>query len=189
METLNRRSLPYLGRYVGNGAKNRYSFREVFFRNGKPYLSFQPQPNKHVFDLLPTENQHYRFKVEEPDVYVESWFVPSKAGDPDQFFEKFKNDTLRYTRTLTYSVSRATLTQYAGRYTSQELDSQLNVKVDRNGLSLQRGIIKIKAIPIGEDRFYAPDERALFYFKRNEAGSVIEFSISASDFRHVKFSR
>ena len=179
----------YIGRYMGSSPKSRYSFREVFTRNGKPYLSFQPQPTNHVFELLPISNHHYLFKVEEPNVYVEAWFIKSKEDGHYQFFETFKNNTVRYDRKLTDSLSTNSLRRYAGIYTSQELDSQIRVKVAQNGLTLRRGLIKIKTIPVGEDTFYAPDNRALFYFKRDESGMVNEFLISATDFRNVKFSR
>jgi hypothetical protein len=78
---------------------------------------------------------------------------------------------------------------YAGTYTSQELDGQLKVKVRQDGLRVARGVIKIKTIRVHEDTFYAPEHRTLFYFKRNESGSVKALSINAVDFRNVLFSK
>ncbi len=181
---------PHMGQYMGSSPKNRYSFREVFVQNGKPYVSFLPRPTKHVFELLPMGNNHYLFKVGEPDVYIETWFNQSKAGGQDHSFERPQNnDTLRYDRMATDPASTGPLTPYAGSYTSHELDSQLQVKVNKSGLSFTRGIIKIKTIPMGKDTFYAPENRALFYFKRDETGVVNEFLIEATDFRQVKYSR
>ncbi|AUD04103.1 serine hydrolase domain-containing protein [Spirosoma pollinicola] len=180
---------PFTGQYMGNGAKNRYSFREVFIRNGKPYLSFQPQPNKHVFELLPIGRQHYRFKVEEPNVYVEAWFTDHKEGGQARLSERFKTDTLHYDRRLTAPSSTPKLTQFTGIFRCQELDGQLKVKVKRHGLTIKRGLITINTIPIGEDTFYAPENRAIFYFKRDKTGLISEFLISAVDFRNVRYSR
>lgn len=181
---------PFTGQYMGSGAKNRYSFRDVFIRNGKPYLSFQPQPNKHIFELLPIGNQHYLFKVEEPNVFVDAWFTdPKEEVGQTQLIERFKTDTLRYDRRLTASSSTPVLTQFTGIYKSQELDSQLKVKVKSPGLAIKRGLITINTIPIGEDTFYAPENRAIFYFKRDKSGLIKEFLISAVDFRNVRYNR
>ena len=180
---------PFTGQYMGSNSKNRYSFRDVFIRNGKPYVSFQPQPNKHVFELLPLGSQHYLFKVEEPNVYVEAWFTDPKEGGQARLSERFKTDTLHYDRRLTAPLSTQVLTQFTGLYRSQELNGHLKVKVKGHGLTIKRGLITISAIPIGEDTFYAPENRAIFYFKRNQAGQINEFLISAVDFRNVRYSR
>lgn len=179
----------FIGQYIGSGSKNRYSFREVFIRNGKPYLSFQPQPNKHSYELLPIGNHHYLFKVEEPNVYVEAWFTHPKVGGHPHLFERFKQDTLHYDCRLTDSSSTPLLTQFTGIYRSQELDGQLKVKAKQPGLAIKRGLITINTIPIGKDTFYAPENRAIFYFKRDKAGVIKEFLISAVDFRNVRYSR
>lgn len=178
-----------IGRYMGNSPKNRYSFREVFIHQNKPYVSFQPQPAKNAFELLPIANDHYLFKVEEPDVYVEMWLTKSEKTGEYQLCERFKQDTLRYDKTLTDSLPPQRLTSYRGRYTSPEFAGQLRAKVKRDGLMLVRGLVKIKTIPVGKDTFYAPENRALFYFKRNESGLVNELLIHATDFRNVKFNR
>ncbi|GAB3640075.1 serine hydrolase domain-containing protein [Spirosoma arcticum] len=178
-----------LGRYMGNSSKNRYSFRELFIRNNKPYLSFQPQPAKNAFELVPITHGHYLFKVEEPAVYVELWIEKSKQSANYQIVERFKQDTLRFDKTVSNSLPAKWLMDYAGTYTSQELDGQLKVKVGRDGLRVVRGVIKIRTIPVHEDTFYAPENRTLFYFKRNESGSVKALSINAVDFRNVLFSK
>lgn len=122
-------------------------------------------------------------------MYVEAWFTEPKEGGQARLSERFKTDTLHYNRRLTSPSSTPMLTQFTGFYRSQELNGQLKVKVKGHGLTIKRGLITINAIPIGEDTFYAPENRAIFYFKRDQTGRINEFLISAVDFRNVRYSR
>ncbi|MBD0256068.1 MAG: serine hydrolase [Cytophagales bacterium] len=181
---------PHAGGYMGGGPKNRYGYRQVFVRDGKPYLWFRPGESKKAFELVPSTGNRYFFKVDEPDVYVEAWFAADAATGEVQLHEKFKGDTITFRKKPSAQVSPRALKAYAGKYGSDETGGRLKVKTRQGNLVLVFfGIIKVPTIPVGDDSFYAPDNAALVHFDRDGQGGVTHLRIDAADFRNVKFTK
>lgn len=176
-----------LGNYIGTDKKNGYYFRQITLKDTIPYLSFRP--DKATYTLLPVNGNHFVFKVEEPDKYVEAWFIRQEANGEVKWYEKFRNDTIIFSKKPSAILSKTELRQFAGRYTNEEIHSQMKVKVKKKHLVFSKGIIKIKTISVGDNTFYAADHYALFRFEKDGQGKVKSFMIDAVDFRNVKFEK
>jgi hypothetical protein len=175
------------GRYIGINKKNSYYFREITLKDTIPYIGFRP--DKTTYQLLPIQNHHFVFKVDEPDKYVEAWFTRSEGSGEVKWHEKFREDTITFSKKPSANLSTTQLKLFSGQYMNQEINSRMQVKAKKNQLVFSKGNIKIKTIPVGDDTFYAADNYALFRFKKDKDGKVESFMIDAVDFRNMKFTK
>lgn len=86
--------------------------------------------------------------------------------------------------------SPSDLTEFCGRYVSEELGALLEVKLGEKGLVIpfiRRNDLFL--IPIAKDRFGGRDSSAKFSFHRGSDGRVAGLNFSLLDARNVRFAR
>jgi CubicO group peptidase (beta-lactamase class C family) len=143
-------------------------------------------------------SRHYSFKGHELSAVDSSCFIAHNfEGEmiKIQFSEEqgrivlketFRNSTRHYIRRVDEPIS---FSDFKGRFENKSTGASIFVKEGKGKISARKGIFRICLIPFAKDQFYAPDNQALFVFRRNSAGQITGFLAHAYDFRNFNFEK
>ena len=160
-------------------------YLEIQLRDSRLYMT--PIPTFPGFELKPmSTNQFIAFNPE--GEMIDLNFI--KNGENGfEIHQNFRNEEkiIPKLQAIDEGVNRSI---YKGLYVNESVGASIKIKSQKEKFFAKKGLIKINLIPFGPDRFFAPENDALFVFLRDPTESeVTSLIINASDFRNFKFMR
>jgi CubicO group peptidase (beta-lactamase class C family) len=163
------------------------TYGRIFVRNGKLMASPGAGSGDDGFELTPVDANH--FVLLGTPVAVE--FVPAAAGRPQEIHVTGDGPKPSVSRlvTETFKPSSVQLGAFAGDYISRELETTYTIRARDAGLVIQiQGRADIDLTPIVPDTFTG-NLVGMVKFSRGARGTVIGFTVNATDVRGVRFER
>ena len=155
--------------------------RKVSLNEGSLYISDNYHHDGLKLDPIAT----HEFIAKNPiGKYLHITFTGTPEGI--QLLEQYEGKERELSKVKELTVN---YDNYRGLFTNKSVNANLNIKSKGDRIFAKKGIIKIPLIPIDKDTFFDTNNSALFVFKRNGTGQVVQLKVNANDFRNFIFEK
>ena len=172
---------PKVGLYKMINDQGMGQIRKVSLNEGSLYISDNYHHDGLKLDPIATDE----FIAKNPiGKYLHITFTGTPEGI--QLLEQYEGKERELSKVKELIVN---YDNYRGFFTNKSVNVNLNIKSKRDRIFAKKGIIKIPLVPIDKDTFFDTNNNALFVFKRNGTGQVVQLKVNANDFRNFIFEK
>ena len=159
-------------------------FARITIREAKLWLTLPGSPPRELV-LVAAD----RFQVAGAPASSEWRFEAAGSGRPRAHFLRENARPEVFEPVETFAPSAEELAEFAGTYFSEELDVTYRLEVEKSDLRVRIRTAPLRTLePASRDSFTGPGATQ-FEFRRDAAGKITGFSLSAGRIRNVQFTR